>query len=112
MAGSLGEFEQLLLLGLMRRSGEASGIELRQELSERAGRDLLPGAVYTIMERLRIRDYVSSYTGETTSTRGGRRRKYYRMTARGERALAESYQQVARMAEGLAEALHTRLEQK
>ena len=34
------------------------------------------------------------------------------MTARGERALAESYQQVARMAEGLAEALHTRLEQK
>ena len=43
MAGSLGELEQLLLLGLMRRSGEASGIELRQELSERAGRDLLPG---------------------------------------------------------------------
>lgn len=105
MAGPLGELEQLLLLALLRRGGEASGIDLREELEERIGRTVLPGAVYTIMERMAGRGLVSSFLGDTTPERGGRRRKYYRLEPSGERALARSYRQVARMAEGLDEEL-------
>lgn len=107
MGGTLGELEQLLMLALMRRGGEASGIDLREELETRTGRTVLPGAVYTIMERLRERNLVSSFTGDATPGRGGRRRKYYRMEEAGEVSLAHSYRQVERMAEGVAERLRT-----
>jgi len=105
MAGQLGELEQLLLLALLQRGGEASGIDLREELEQRAGRRVLPGAVYNIMERMLERGLVDSFVGDATPERGGRRRKYYTMTSRGTEALASSYRQVERMAEGLAERL-------
>jgi PadR family transcriptional regulator len=101
MAGKMGELEQLLLLALLQRGGEASGIDLREELEKRTGRRVLPGAVYNVMERLLERDLVESYVGEETPERGGRRRKYYRIVPEGERVLADSYRQVEQMAEGL-----------
>lgn len=104
-SGRLGELEQLLLMALLRLDGEASGIDLRQELDARAGRSVLPGAVYTVMERMVDRGLATSFTGDATPERGGRRRKYYRMTPDGERALAASYRQVRRLAEGLGERL-------
>lgn len=107
-SGRLGELEQLLLMALLRLDGEASGIDLREELEARADRSVLPGAVYTVMERMRDRGLVTAFTGDATPERGGRRRKYYRLSAEGERALAESYRQVRRLAEGLGERL-TRL---
>jgi DNA-binding PadR family transcriptional regulator len=105
MAGHLGELEQLLLLGLLRRGGEASGIDLREELQDRTGRRVLPGAVYNIMERLLERDLVEVFFGDEVPERGGRRRKHYRITPAGERTLADSYRQIERMADGLAERL-------
>jgi PadR family transcriptional regulator len=105
MGGTLGELEQLLLMALVRLGGEASGIDLRAELAERTGRNVLPGAVYTIMERQRERGLVTSFTGDATPERGGRRRKYYRMAPGGERALAMSYRQVERMADGIEDRL-------
>lgn len=105
MAGTLGELEQLLLLALLRLGGEASGIDLREELEERAGRRVLPGAVYTIMERMHDRGLVSSSLGSKAPERGGRRRKYYRLEPAGERALADAFRQVQRMSEGLSERL-------
>lgn len=110
VGGRLGELEQLLLMALVRRDGEASSVDLREELEERAGRDVLPGAIYTIMERMLDRGLVSAYTGEATPERGGRRRKYYRLEPAGERALARSYRQVRRMAEGIGPRLERALE--
>ena len=109
MSKSLGELEQLLLMALLRYGGEASGIDLREELEERTGRVVLPGAVYTIMERLRGAGFVSTFTGDKAPERGGRRRKYYRIKPAGEDALARSYHGVARMAEGLEDRLTRRL---
>jgi PadR family transcriptional regulator PadR len=109
MAGTLGELEQLLLMALLRRGGQASGVELREELHDRTGRVALPGAVYTIMERMRERGLVTSFTGEATPARGGRRRKYYRIAPAGEEALARSYRQIERMVEGISDRLHRAL---
>jgi PadR family transcriptional regulator PadR len=111
MAGTLGELEQLLLMALLRRGREASGIDLREELRDQTGRVVLPGAVYTIMERMLGRGLVTSFTGEATPARGGRRRKYYRLTEQGEVAVARSYQQVERMAEGISDRLRGSLEE-
>ena len=105
MGRSLGELEQLLLMALLQRGGEASGIDLRAEVQERTGRQVLPGAIYTIMERLRERGLVTSFTGDSTPARGGRRRKYYQMTPSGEIHLARAYRQVDAMADGLRERL-------
>ncbi len=112
MTGALGELEQLLLIGLLRRDGEASGIDLRGEIRDRTGRTVAPGAVYTIMERLLTRGLVTSFTGETTPERGGRRRKYYRITSDGRLELARSYRQVERMADGIADRLRAPLEDR
>lgn len=109
MAGPLGELEQLLLMALLRRGGEASGVDLREELDQQAGRSVLPGAVHTIMERMRGRGLVTAFTGEAAPVRGGRRRKYYRITPAGEGVLAASYRQVERMAEGITDRLRSRL---
>jgi PadR family transcriptional regulator PadR len=111
MGRVLGELEQLLLLGLLRSGGDAAGIELRDDLEARTGRSVLPGAVYTIMERLRDRGLVSTYTSEATPERGGRRRKHYRLLPAGEVALARAYGQVAAMAEGVEDHLRSLLEE-
>lgn len=103
--GRLGELEQLLLMALLRLDGEASGVRLRQELQDRADRSVLPGAVYTVMERMAGRGLVTSFTADATPQRGGRRRKVYRLSSQGERELARSYRQVHRLAEGLTERL-------
>jgi DNA-binding PadR family transcriptional regulator len=110
VAKPLGELEQLLLMALLRRGGEASGIDLREELEERTGRVVLPGAVYTIMERMLSRGLLTSFTGEATPERGGRRRKYYRLQPEGARELARSYRQVRRMADGIRNELDELLE--
>lgn len=104
MAEQLGRFEQLLLFALLRldeAEEEPYGVTLRQEIEQRTGRTISSGAVYTALRRLEERGYVSSWTGEPTPERGGRRKKHYRLEPEGLRALHESYREVAEMAEGV-----------
>jgi DNA-binding PadR family transcriptional regulator len=49
---NLGEFEQLVLLAILRLGDDAYGVTIRAELAARAGRDIAPGALYTALERL------------------------------------------------------------
>ena len=97
----LGEFEQLVMLTVLRLGDDAYGAAVRQELQERAGRDVSPGAVFTTLERLEERGLVASRYGDPTPERGGRRKRYYRLRQDGRRALAHSLQTLRRVAEGL-----------
>ena len=97
----LGEFEQLLLFALLRLGDNAYGVTLRREIETRIGRVVSAGAVYTAMERLEARGFVSSVIGEPTPQRGGKRKKYYRMERAGAKALARSYESLQEMARGL-----------
>jgi DNA-binding PadR family transcriptional regulator len=101
MAQHLGEFEQVLLFALLRLGEQAYGASLGREIELQTGRSMAPGAIYTAMDRLELRGYVSSRLGESTPARGGRRKKMYRLEPAGARALAESYARVQRMAEGV-----------
>lgn len=98
---SLGDFEQLLLFAILRLEDDAYGVSIRCEVEERARRSVSAGAVYTGLERLEAKGFVTSKVGETAPARGGRRRKYYRLQPAGAEALRHSYEGIQRMAEGV-----------
>ena len=101
MSKHLGEFEQLLMFALLELEAGAHGVSIRRAIEERTGRQVSPGAVYTALERLETRGFVTSRVGETTPARGGRRRKYYDLEPEGAEALKRSYDTLANMAQGL-----------
>ena len=106
MRRSLGELEQLLLLALLRLEGKpAYGVPIRREIELRAGRKLSAGAVYTAFERLEKRGLVSSRLGEPTASRGGKRKRLYRLEPAGRTALARSYRAIQEMAQVVAQEL-------
>ena len=101
MADVLGEFEQLVMLTVLRLGDAAYTAAVRQELQERAGRDVSPGAIFTTLERLEDRGLVASRYADPTPERGGRRKRYYRLRPEGRRALANSLETLRRVAAGL-----------
>lgn len=101
MADILGEFEQLVLLAVVRVGDEAYGVPIHEELASRARRTVSVAAVYKTLERLEAKGYVSSRIGEPTAERGGRRRKYFTIEAPGRAALRESLAALRRMTAGI-----------
>jgi DNA-binding PadR family transcriptional regulator len=103
----LGEFEQLVLLALLRVGDAAYAVPVHEELV-RCGRDLTLGTIYKTLARLEEKGLVASYTGEPTAQRGGRRKRHYAVTAAGRRALAQSLATIRRLARGLDLGLENR----
>ena len=101
----LGEFEQLVLLALVRQGHDAYGVSICQEIADRTGRDVSLGAVYKTLERLEDKGLVASRIGEPTPERGGRRKKHYRPLAAGVRALKQSLAALRSMTAGLGSGL-------
>src|SRR5947209_1807069 len=93
----LGRFEEIVLLALVRLRENAYGVTIRREIAERTGRDVSFGAVYTTLERLQRKGYVSSRVGDPTPERGGRAKRYFRIEASGTRALERSQEVIANM---------------
>src|SRR5262245_30804441 len=101
MGDNLGDFEQLVMLAVMRLDDDAYGTSIREELKERAGREVSPGAIFTTLERLESRGMVTSRYGEPTPERGGRSKRYYKLSAEGRRTLARTLRAVRRLLQGL-----------
>ena len=97
----LGEFETLVLMAILRLGEDAYGMRIRLELLDRAERSCSYGALYTTLDRLEQKGYVSSHTGDPTPERGGRAKKYFHIEAPGEAALRQAYATTRRMATGL-----------
>jgi DNA-binding PadR family transcriptional regulator len=107
-AAVLGDFEQLVLFGVMRLEDAAYGAAIRQEIHARSGRDVSINAVYTTLDRLESKGLLRSWVGEPTAQRGGRRRKFYAPTASGVSALRQAYRAFTAMAVGLERRLETK----
>jgi DNA-binding PadR family transcriptional regulator len=99
---SLGDFEQLVLLALVRLGDRAYGVTIHHEIVERAGRDVTVAAVYKTLERLEDKGFTVSTLGESTAERGGRRKKFFRIQPAGRRALRHAIASLRRMSNGLA----------
>jgi PadR family transcriptional regulator PadR len=105
---ALGDFEQLVLLGVLRLGEEAYGAAIRQEIHARSGRDVSINAVYTTLDRLETNGLLRSWTGEPTPQRGGRRRKFYALKPAGITAMRYAYHAFQSMADGLQGRLDTK----
>ncbi len=105
MKKALGEFEHVLLFALVGLGGEGHGVALRELVEKDTGRRRSPGAVHITLERLEARGFVISQLGDPTPVRGGRRKRFYRMTPEGAQALKASYEQLQCIAAGRIERL-------
>lgn len=103
----VGEFEQLVLLALVRLGNGAFGAAIHREIVARTGRDVPVSAVYVTLERLESKRMVCSYTGNPTHHRGGRRRKHYLLDTAGQRALVRAYRTFQVMTAGIQHDLET-----
>ena len=107
MTAVLGEFEQLVLIAIVRLEEGAYGATIRREIEARAERRLSISAVYTTLDRLEQKGFVRSWIGEPTAERGGRRRKFFALQPSGARALRAAYRAYTGMAAGLERRLRT-----
>ena len=98
---NLGEFEQLVLLALLRLGKEGYGVTVRDELLEHGGRDVSLGTVYKTLFRLEAKGLIQAHVGEPTPERGGRRKKHYAVNARGRTALQRSLTALRGLSRGL-----------
>lgn len=101
MASSLGEFELVLLLAVVRLNDEAYGVTIRRAIEDSTGRNVSAGAVYTALGRLEARGFVTSTPGETVPERTGMRRRYYRVRPEGARQVQRAMRHVETMARGV-----------
>ena len=99
--GYLGEFEHLLLLALLRLDDRAYGVTVRQEIQRRTNREVSIGAVYATLDRLETKGYVKSRHGDPTPERGGRSKRFFRVTAKGVAAVNRTQRALHSMTEGL-----------
>ena len=79
----LGEFELMILLAVIQLREEAYGVPISRELEAHRGRSVSVGSVYAALERLEAKGLVSSTLGDPTPERGGKAKRYFRITKEG-----------------------------
>ena len=87
----LGDFEELVLLTIGSLKDEAYGVTIKLDIEARAGRVPSIGALHSSLHRLEEKGFIKSREGGSTQVRGGRRKRFYTITAHGRRALTESH---------------------
>jgi PadR family transcriptional regulator, regulatory protein PadR len=97
----LGEFEQIVLLTILRLREGAYGVPIRAEIAACTGREPAAGALYTTLDRLEDKGLVTSRFGDPTPQRGGRARRYFMVTATGTEAVAYAQRCYQKLLEGL-----------
>lgn len=102
-ANYLGEFELLVMLTVIRLGKGAYGVPITREIEQQTGRDVAFGTVYATLERLQEKGFVCSDLGDATPERGGRAKRYFRVTATGLGRVRETKQSLIRLWRGLTE---------
>ena len=97
----LGEFETAVLLAIVHLRGRGYGVTIADEIERRTGKPVSFGAVYATLDRLQKKGLITSELGEPTPERGGKPKRFYRIEAPGELALAEAQTVAERMWAGV-----------
>ena len=98
---TLGEFEQVVLLAILRLGENAYGAAICREIAGCTRRDPAPGAMYTTLDRLEAKGLVDSRFGDPTPERGGRAKRYFHVTPRGRSAIVGAQRSYRRLMSGL-----------
>ena len=97
----LGEFEQVVLLAILRLKDEAYGASIRAEISRCTEREPTAGALYTTLDRLEEKSLVESRFGDPTPERGGRPKRFFTVTKAGLEAVTRAQRSYQRLLEGV-----------
>lgn len=95
--GYLGEFEMMILLAVIHLGDEAYGVPISRELEKQRGRDVSVGSVYAALERLESKGLIESSLGEPTAERGGKAKRYFRITKDGLHQVRETRRILTKM---------------
>lgn len=85
----LGEFEELILIAILKLKNETYGVPLAETIEEMSGKRVSIGALYTSLARLEEKGFISSRIGEPTDERGGRAKKYFSVEGTGYQVLRD-----------------------
>jgi DNA-binding PadR family transcriptional regulator len=98
---SLGEFELLVLIAILQLGDEAYGVPICDEIERRTGRAVARGAMYVTLERLARKGLVTSAFSDPRPERGGKARRYFRVSRGGRQAVRATLRAMDRMREGV-----------
>ena len=87
---SIGEFEEIVMLTVAVLYENAYGVEIKKDMEKRSKRRVSLGAMRTALKRLEQKGFLTSEFGEVTSVRGGKRKRYFKVTPQGKKALDEA----------------------
>jgi DNA-binding PadR family transcriptional regulator len=99
----LGNFELMVLLAVVRVGEDAYGVPIARTIQEKSGREVFLGSVYAALARLEGKGLVASTVGDPTSERGGKAKRYFRITAKGLREAREAQRTLVSLWRGLTE---------
>jgi len=98
---SLGEFEHVVLLAVLRLGDEAYAVPILDEIERCTGRSISRGSVYITLDRLETKGYLRSRLADPTPERGGRAKRYYALRPRAIAALRDSRRALVALWRGL-----------
>jgi DNA-binding PadR family transcriptional regulator len=98
---TLGEFEQIVLLAVLRLGDAAYGVTILEEIAAKTGRSPAPGALYTTLHRMEDKGLVTFRDGSPTPERGGRAKRFVQVTREGRNALASAQSAYQSLLQGL-----------
>ncbi len=104
-AGLLGELEQLLLLAVLRLNGNSYAVPILDEVHSKTGLNISRGSVYVTLDRLEQKGCLESWFSDPTPERGGKAKRFFRLTPLGADALRRSRHALLKMWEGHEPAL-------
>jgi PadR family transcriptional regulator PadR len=94
---ALGNFELMVMLAIARLGEAAYGVPIASLIEQSTGREVLVGSVYAALERLEAKGFVVSETGDPTPERGGRAKRYFKITDIGLRQLRDTRRALTRL---------------
>lgn len=86
---SLGEFEEVVLLTVAVLFEDAYGVGIKNDIETRLNRKVSVGAMRTALKRLETKGFLESEFGEATKVRGGKRKRYFKVTQMGKKAMEQ-----------------------
>jgi len=100
---TLSNFELMVMLALIRLGDRAYGVPISHEIQQHRGKDVSIGSVYAALERLEAKSFVRSELGEATPERGGRAKRYFKVTGKGLKEVKETQRALLKLWKGLTE---------
>ena len=97
----LGQFELMVLLAILQAGEDAYGVPIARQIEETTGKEVALGSIYAALERLEEKGLVTSSMGDPTPERGGRAKRYFRVTGKGVREAREAQRTLKKLWRGL-----------